>query len=178
MPTKQVTYRNDKAVVVRVYVEKPRKKRSTSIQQHRHHHHLHYHIRHTVRQEVVHASTSKGFDRKAWLLMYSHLLRESTRGASPTPLLSKWCPNNNLQPPPQIALSNKKRAECAGKVACFGSWKLLIPSFLRSFSKAQKSEKNKKQVHGGFSGNRIKILQVRTGKSFIPNLFSKTRKSA
>ncbi|KAG5028375.1 hypothetical protein AAZX31_05G064100 [Glycine max] len=129
MPTKQVTYRNDKVVLVKVYVEKPRKKSSSSIQ----HHHLHYHIHHTIRQEVVHGSGSKGsYGRRAGLLMYSHLLRESARGASSTPSFSKWVANNNFQPPTQITPSNKKKPEYREKSTCFGSLKLLIPRFLRS----------------------------------------------
>ncbi|RDX76758.1 hypothetical protein CR513_43203, partial [Mucuna pruriens] len=152
MPTKQVTYRNDKTVLVRVYVEKPRKKKSSSIQ----HHHLYYHIHHTVRQEVVHR---KGYDRRAGLLMYSHLLRESARGASSTPSFNNWVANNNLHPPTQIGPSNKKKAEYGGKPTCFGSWKLLIPRFLRSWSKAQEKEKKKKQMRGGLPGNGMKMLQ-------------------
>ncbi|TKY55509.1 hypothetical protein E2542_SST19924 [Spatholobus suberectus] len=174
MPTKQVTYRNDKAVLVRVYVEKPRKKRS--LIQHQHHH-LHYHIHHKVRQEVVHhGSGSKGYDRRAGLLMYSHLLRESERGASSTPSFSKWVANNNLQPPTRPF--HQEKAGHGGKPTCFGSWKLLIPRFLRSWSKAQNKEKKKKQKREGFSGNEVKMLQVWRGKNFFPNVFSTTRKCA
>ncbi|KAG4933239.1 hypothetical protein JHK87_047241 [Glycine soja] len=153
----RVTYCNDKAVLVRVYVEKPRKKSSSSIQ----HQHLHYHIRHTIRQEVVLGSGSKGsYARRAGLLMYSHLLRESAKGALSTPSFSKLVANNNLQPPTQITPSNKKKPVYREKPTCFGSLKLLIPRFLRSWSKAKNKEKNKKPMHGGFSGNGMKMLQV------------------
>lgn len=81
-------------MLVRVYVEKPRKKSSSSVQ---HHHHHHYHIHQTLRQEVVHVPPRQGYDRRAGLLAYSHLLRQSARGASSTPLLSKWFANNNLR---------------------------------------------------------------------------------
>ncbi|KAK7262183.1 hypothetical protein RJT34_29745 [Clitoria ternatea] len=170
MATKQITYRNDKAVVVRVYVEKPRKKRSSSNHihhhhQHHHHHHLHhYHIHQGVREGVVHGSASKGYDRRAGLLKYSHLLRESARGTISTQV-------------PLIAPSNNKKPD-VGKSACFGNWKLLIPSFLRSRSKAPKKEKKKKQMLGGVLEDGMKILQVRRGKSLIPNVFSKSRMGA
>nr|KYP51499.1 hypothetical protein KK1_026659 [Cajanus cajan] len=93
--------------------------------------------------------------------MYSHLLRESTRGASSTPSFSKRVANNNLHPPTQIAPSNMKKPGYGGKTTCFGNWKLLIPRFLiRSWSKAQNKEKKKKQTGGGLSGNGTKMLQV------------------
>ncbi|KAJ1415054.1 hypothetical protein SESBI_18416 [Sesbania bispinosa] len=164
MPTKQVTYRNDKAVVVSVYVEKPREKRPSSIQLHNHH----YHVHHTDRKEVIPGSASKGYDRRSGLLKYSHFLRESAKGASSTPLLTK-CSTNNFQPPIQmVPLRKPKNAE---RPASLGNWKLLIPSFLRSWLNAQKMEKKKKRMRGGFLGNGLKKLQV-------PNVFSTICKCA
>ncbi|XP_047176680.1 uncharacterized protein LOC124843887 [Vigna umbellata] len=105
MPTKQVSFCNDKKVVVRVYVEKPRKKRSSSIQH----------------QYQIHGPISMGCGRRARLLSYSHLLRESARGALSAPSFSKWVTNTNLQPPTQgrflvlqITPSNMKKPTCFG----------------------------------------------------------------
>ncbi|BAT75792.1 hypothetical protein VIGAN_01371200 [Vigna angularis var. angularis] len=145
MPTKQVSFCNDKKVVVRVYVEKPRKKRSSSIQH----------------QYQIHGPISMGCGRRAGLLSYSHLLRESARGALSAPSFSKWVTNTNLQPPTQgrflvlqITPSNMK------KPTCFGSctWKLLIPRFLRSCSKAKKKENKKKHMGADFSGNGMRMI--------------------
>ncbi|XP_047181654.1 uncharacterized protein LOC124848083 [Vigna umbellata] len=145
MPTKQVSFCNDKKVVVRVYVEKPRKKRSSSIQH----------------QYQIHGPISMGCGRRARLLSYSHLLRESARGALSAPSFSKWVTNTNLQPPTQgrflvlqITPSNMK------KPTCFGSctWKLLIPRFLRSCSKAKKKENKKKHMGADFSGNGMRMI--------------------
>lgn len=175
MPTKQVSYRKDKAVLVKVYVEKPKKKRSSSsIQQHHHHHH-HYHIHHTVKQQDIDGSastsSSKGYDRRSGLLMYSRLLRNSTKGegASSMPLLPKDSANNNIQTPIAQMSSIKKKPKHAGTPGCFGNWKLLIPRFLRSWSNDPKKEKKKKK---GISGNGFKKLQVSRGKSIIPKVFS------
>ncbi|KAK7386289.1 hypothetical protein VNO78_26418 [Psophocarpus tetragonolobus] len=158
MPMKQVTYRNDKAVIVRVYVEKNRNKRSSST--------------HRLRQkEVLH-----GCGRRAGLLTYSHLLRQSARRAPSPPSFSNWVSNH---PSTQIAPSNKKKPEYRGKPTCFGSLKLLIPRFLRSWSKDQNKEKKKKQkMGGGFAGNGMKMLQVWKGKSLFQNMFSTIRKCA
>ncbi|ESW27709.1 hypothetical protein PHAVU_003G225300 [Phaseolus vulgaris] len=135
MPTKQVSYCSDKKVVVRLYVEKPRKKNSSSI------------------QHQLHGPISMGCGRRAGLLSYSHLLRQSAKEALSAPSFSKWVTNNNLHPPTQITPSNMKRPTWLG--SC--SWKLLIPRFLRSWSKA-KNKKNKKQNCGDFSGNGMKTI--------------------
>lgn len=61
---------------------------------------------------------------------------------------------------------SKKKPKYAGRPACFGNWKLLIPSFLRSWCNVQKKKKKKKQVYGGFSGKGMRILQVIGWKSY------------
>jgi len=71
-------------VVVRVYVEKPRKKNSSSI------------------QHQLHGPISMGCGRRAGLLSYSHLLRQSAKEALSAPSFSKWVTNNNLHPPTQV----------------------------------------------------------------------------
>lgn len=94
-------------MLVKVYVEKPKKKRSSSIHQYHHHHH-HYHIHHTVTQQVNDGSSSstssRGYDRRSGLLMYSRLLRNSVReaGASPMPLLPNYSANNTIQQTNQV----------------------------------------------------------------------------
>ncbi|CAI8609511.1 unnamed protein product [Vicia faba] len=172
--TKQVSYRNDKTVLVKVYVEKPKKKRSSSIHQYHHHHH-HYHIHHTVTQEVNDgSSSSKGYNRKSGLLMYSRLLRNSVRGGTSPfmPLLPNYSVNNTIQPTNQLN-SIKKQPKHEGTSSCFGNWKFLVPSFLlRSWSNDPKKEKKKKQ---GISGNGFEKLQVSKGKCFVEKVFSTCR---
>ncbi|KAK2410051.1 hypothetical protein QL285_045442 [Trifolium repens] len=69
---------------------------------------------------------------------------------------------------PLMMNSSKKKPKHAGTPACFGNWKLLIPSFLRSWSNEQKKERKKQRI----SGNGFKKLQVNKGKGFIPKVFS------
>lgn len=102
-------------MLVKVYVEKPKKKRSSSIQQYHHHHHY-YHIHHTVTQEVNDGSSSsnssKGYDRKSGLLMYSRLLRNSVReGASSMPLLPSHSANNTIQPTNQVTFFKELKSK-------------------------------------------------------------------
>ncbi|KAL1333440.1 hypothetical protein HN51_062262 [Arachis hypogaea] len=170
MPTKMVSCSRGKAVLVRVYAEKHGKRRS-SIQQHRHHHHVHQ----TFRQEA-HSSASKGYDRRAGLLNYSHQLRASAKGtsASSTPLLS-MSTNIHVHTAPTKMTSPKKKPNYTGTPTCFGNWKLLIPSFLRSWCNAPKK---KKKVHSRFLENRMKIFQKRRGRNFFSNVYSVRRTRA
>ncbi|KAF7828485.1 myotubularin-related protein [Senna tora] len=153
MPTQQVICRRGKTVVVRVYVEKPRKKSVPS----NHHHHHHYRIHRTFRGEVVndHGTAKKGYDRRAELLMYMQFLRNSARS---TPLLSNQLSNNFNGKPTTRVVPSQKKPKYEGKHACFGNWELLIPSCLRSYtsmSDKPEEKKKKKQMHGGLSVNRI-----------------------
>ncbi|MED6156667.1 hypothetical protein PIB30_016404 [Stylosanthes scabra] len=156
MPTKLVNCNRGKAVLVRVYAEKHGKRRSSSIQRHHHHHHqhVHYHIHQTFRQEAHSSATSKGYDRRAGLLNYSHQLRASARGtssaSSSAPLLS-MSTHNNIQPAPTKMISPKKKSKDTGKPTCFGNWKLLIPSFLRSWWNAPKKKKKERRGRNLFS---------------------------
>lgn len=167
---------------MRVYVEKPREKRSSSsIQHHQHHYHIHHTVVHGSAATSSSSSSSKGYDRRSGLLRYSRLLRDSARGSAsstPSQVGTINIVDNLIDIYVLLKLMNyrfdffltidyllqmasfKKKPEYAGRPAWFGNWRLLIPSFLRSWSNAQKEEKKKKQTHGGFLGNGIKKLQV------------------
>ncbi|XP_057476405.1 uncharacterized protein LOC130764283 isoform X2 [Actinidia eriantha] len=125
MPTKMVTCSKDKAVLVAVYVETPRKRTFSS----NHHHHIHLH-------QPKHGGG--GYNRRAQLLDYSRHLRESARsGSSPKPVSS-----SNQQPMKQITAVGSKPKN--GKVpACLGNCKIAIPSFLRSLTTLQAKKQTK-----------------------------------
>ncbi|KAG6635867.1 hypothetical protein CIPAW_11G072700 [Carya illinoinensis] len=78
MPTKTLTYSKEKSVLLKVYVEHPRKKRVSQGPHHHHHHHNH-HLHQTIRREVIlynvnAGASSKGYDGRAQLLQYSRQL--------------------------------------------------------------------------------------------------------
>ncbi|KAK4557706.1 hypothetical protein RGQ29_007462 [Quercus rubra] len=107
------TCRKEKAVLVTVYVERPRKKASTN---HHHHHHHHHYLHHTTKREVTQVNhgasgPGKGYDRRAQLLQYSKRLRESSRSATitPLPLEPTSSSNHNQQPSTQLGKREKKK---------------------------------------------------------------------
>ncbi|KAI4327193.1 hypothetical protein L6164_019683 [Bauhinia variegata] len=175
MPTQNVTCCKDKVVLVRVYVEKPRKKRESS---NHHHHHHHYHFHQTFRREVVQGTAGKGYDRKAELLRYSQRLRQSARSAPSIPLLSnKQIPNNNRQLIKIVP--SQRKPKTSEKPSCFGNWKLTIPSFLRSLTSTKSKKKRKRSgLSSSQTRNVIKKLesQMKRKSASISKFLSTTRK--
>ncbi|KAI9088917.1 hypothetical protein K1719_029196 [Acacia pycnantha] len=165
MPTQQVICRKGKAVLVRVYVEKPRKTTVPSNHVHHHHHHHHHVFHHN-------GSLRQGYDRKSELLRYSQFLRNSVRKEPSTTLLpSKQISDNvNGKPSTRVVSSKRKQMHEGNLYGCFGNWKLLIPSFLRSNAKS-KNRKKKKEMQKGSSHS-----QVKRRKGLFPRMFSSTRK--
>ncbi|KAL4602314.1 hypothetical protein ACB092_10G044200 [Castanea dentata] len=149
----------EKAVLVTVYVERPRK-RKVSTNHRQHHHHNHY-LHHTTKRGVTqvnhgaHGPGNKGYDRRAQLLQYSKHLRESSQSATTTPLPLRPTSSSNQQPSTQIAAFQRKRKQDRAP-ACLGIWKILLPNFFRYliFSKARKERKKKK--HRGSKSNTLK----------------------
>ncbi|XP_018847555.2 cyclin-T1-like [Juglans regia] len=164
MPTKTGTYSKEKSVLLKVYVEHPRKKR-VSQSQHHHHHHHHHHLHQTIRREVilynVNGASTKGYDRRAQLLQYSRQLRLSARSASKSPFESSSSSGNH-KPTSQSTVavprksSKSKHPKTPG--CSFGNWKILLPSFFRSLtgSKGKKERKNIKQ--SGWTSSKIKAF--------------------
>ncbi|KAJ0047916.1 hypothetical protein Pint_15758 [Pistacia integerrima] len=101
MPTKMAKFCREKAVLITVYVEKPRRRRVLSNQHHHHHHHHHHYLL---------RGSGKGYNRRAELLRYSQSLRESVRPAassssssSTTLLLPKPTSPKNQQPTTKVS---------------------------------------------------------------------------
>ncbi|KAM3686872.1 hypothetical protein ACJW30_10G034700 [Castanea mollissima] len=135
----------EKAVLVTVYVERPRKKK-VSTNHHQHHHHNHY------------LHQKRGNPSQPWraqLLQYSKHLRESSQSVTTTPLPLRPTSSSNQQPSTQIAAFQRKRKQDRAP-ACLGIWKILLPNFFRYLicSKARKERKKKK--HRGSKSNTLK----------------------
>ncbi|XP_028762632.1 uncharacterized protein LOC114721023 [Neltuma alba] len=182
MPTQQVICRKGKAVLVRVYVEKPRKT-TAPLNHHLLHHHHYYHLHHHYHVAHHNGHVRQGYDRRAELLRYSQFLRNSVRKEQSTTLLpSKQISDNvNEKPSTQVVPSKRKQMHEGNSYGCFGNWKLLIPGFLRSRTSAKpKNRKKKQEMQNGLSlsqiANAMKISRVKTRKGFIRKMFSSTRK--
>ncbi|GMY29899.1 Protein lingerer like [Fagus crenata] len=134
----------EKAVLVTVYVERPKKRKVST---NHHHHYLHR----TTKQEVTQFSpcaSGKGYDRRAQLLQYSQHLRESSRSATITPLPLKSSSSINKQPTTQITAVQRKQKDDRAP-ACLGSWKISIQNFFRSLTSIQAKKERKKKKHRG-----------------------------
>ncbi|XWS38656.1 hypothetical protein CRYUN_Cryun19dG0149600 [Craigia yunnanensis] len=148
MPTKMATCCKEKAVLVTVYREKPRKRTSSN---HQHRHYLH----HTIKQ------AGKGYNRRAELLHYSQRLRESAGSAASTPLQSKPVSSIDQQPSNKI-ITVQRKPKYSKTSACFDNWGILIPSFLRSLKNLQAKKPGNKNKNGGStsSNNNNKMKAV------------------
>ncbi|XP_022718384.1 uncharacterized protein LOC111276796 isoform X2 [Durio zibethinus] len=174
MPTKMATC--CKAVLVTVYVEKPRM-RAFSKQSH---HHRHHYLHHTIQKEIIQhkhgGAAGKGYNRKAELLHYSQRLRESARSASSTPFQSNPVSSNDQQPSNQI-ISVQRKPKYSKTPTCFDNWGILIPSFLRCLTNHQAKKPGKKMKNGGStSSNNKKMKAVMKGLQMQKNwrlIFSK-----
>lgn len=99
---------NKKAVLVTMYVEKPRRLLGANGHRHHHHHHHHSHrVHHTIKREVIHYTHDgdagkRYINRRAELLQYSQLLRKSARQPAFSPLVSKQNSLNHQQTMSQV----------------------------------------------------------------------------
>ncbi|KAF5734247.1 hypothetical protein HS088_TW16G00694 [Tripterygium wilfordii] len=73
-----------KAVLLTVYVEKPRRRSSSRNKHHHHHHHHHYHHLHHNNRHVA-AGGNTGYNRRAQLLQYSQNLRDHSASTNHPP---------------------------------------------------------------------------------------------
>ncbi|KAL7167019.1 hypothetical protein ACSBR2_037641 [Camellia fascicularis] len=144
----QGTFCKEKAVLVAVYVETPKKRRLSSNNHHHdshHHHHYHQHYLH----QPKHGANGGRYNRRADLLDYSRHLRASAQSGPSTPVLHpKPVPSEpNNQPMTQIiGVGDKTKGSKVTRLpSCLGNLKLVIPSFLRSFQ-AKKERKKKKRT--------------------------------
>ncbi|XP_021284039.1 uncharacterized protein LOC110416346 [Herrania umbratica] len=156
MPTKMATRCKDMAVLVTVYVEKPRRRVSSNNQHHRQRHYLH----HTIKQEQIkHGGTGKVYNRRAELLHYSQRLRESARSAASTPSQSKPVSTNDQQASNKIVAVQSK-PKYSKTPACFDNWGILIPSFLRSLTTLRAKKTGKKKQHVGSTSSNSSMMKA------------------
>ncbi|KAA8525980.1 hypothetical protein F0562_007920 [Nyssa sinensis] len=170
MQTRMATCCKEKAVLVAVYVERPRKRRVSS----NHYHHLHLH-------QPKHGVNGGGYNRRAELLDYSHRLRESARSGASLPSHPKPV-SSNQQPLIQIFAAESKPKH-AKVPSCLGKWKLMIPSFFgaMTISQAKKERKKKKKKNSGSNTIKmkaaiIKSYQVQKKRGFISKLLATLQK--
>ncbi|OIS99726.1 PREDICTED: uncharacterized protein LOC109231305 [Nicotiana attenuata] len=156
MPTRMVTYLRERTVYVSVLVEGPRRKRSSSSNNKYHHQHLH------IRQ----VANGGGYNRKAQLLDYSRNLRATARSQPSTPLVPQPIQRQNSQ---IVAVKNKPRY--VSLPTCMGSWKFVMPRFLRTFMPQNKKSKKKKNMAS--NTNKIKAMVKTFQVQRKPGLFSK-----
>ncbi|XP_073047058.1 uncharacterized protein [Primulina eburnea] len=113
-----ITCCREKAVLVTVYVEKPRLRSRSSenglSSSHRHHHHIYHDI-------SKHDKRGRGYNRRAELLEYSRQLRATSVVAS-----------NSKAPPTSEVLPAKRKPKRATSPSCLGKWDSLIPSFFKT----------------------------------------------
>ncbi|CBI40926.3 unnamed protein product, partial [Vitis vinifera] len=181
MVTKKATSCKDKAVLVTLYVEKPRKRIN-----HHHHHHHHHLLYHTIKGEGFqqnYGADGRGYSRRALLLHYSQSLRESAQSAASASLNPKAISSKDQQPINKIAAGQSKPKH--EKVpACLGDWKLSIASLVRSFTSVQakktSNKKKKKKKDNGSSRANIaavmKNLKVQKKLGFISKLLKPSQK--
>ncbi|XP_062146058.1 uncharacterized protein LOC133854046 [Alnus glutinosa] len=181
----EATCCKEKAVLVTVYVERPRIKRKVSQNHHHHHHHHHHHLRQTIKRELIlhnQGPSGKGYDRRAQLLQYSQHLRESarseTRPPQPSPL--KPTSSSNQKPTSEI-VAVQTQSKRPGTPACRGSRKILIPNFFRSLTSSKAKKERKKKKQSGSISNTIKpatksLEMPKRKRGFISNCFSAFQK--
>ncbi|KAL4565739.1 hypothetical protein LXL04_029842 [Taraxacum kok-saghyz] len=124
MPTNMMTCCKEKAVLVAVYEEKPRKRRlktsknKNTKQEHHHHHHHHHHHLH-----LHQSKNGEGSNRKSELLSYSQHLRQSSKSRSSTspdhhkPLVASTTDDKPTMAP---ALPVQKKQKVKKKPSCLG----------------------------------------------------------
>ncbi|CAK9173314.1 unnamed protein product [Ilex paraguariensis] len=175
--TRWATCCREKAVLVAVYVERPRKRRLLANQQHHHHHHHHLYLHQAKR-----GAHGGGSNRKADLLNYSRHLRESARSGQSSPSLPNPKPvSHNHQPLMTQMIAVPSKPKNARVPACLGNWKIIIPSFLRSLTTSHpRKEKKKRKKNSGSTATRMKAVmksfQVKEKKGFVSKLFASLRK--
>ncbi|KAK1356467.1 hypothetical protein POM88_049723 [Heracleum sosnowskyi] len=170
MPSKMVTgSKNEKSVLVAVFVERPRKRGLLSSNggagKHYHHHHHHHHLH-------LHQSRKQGgsSNRRAELLDYSRRLRNSaentpkhhhqTKPASVASIIQQ--PINEI-----MAAQSKRKHEKSP--ACMGNW----TSFLKSLTMPSKGKKKKKtnSTSTNFTATKAKVImqsfQAHKNKGFF-----------
>ncbi|CAI9291393.1 unnamed protein product [Lactuca saligna] len=168
MPTKMMTCCKEKAVLVAVYEEKPRKRRlktsknKDTKQEHHHHHHHHHHL------HIHQSKNSVGNNRKAELLSYSQHLRESSKSRSSTsphhhkPLVDSTTDSKQTMAP-VLPLQNKQKQK--RKSSCVGLDNLLKCLAISHAKRRVKNNKKKSSKSSTKKANEImKTFSKRTQK--------------
>ncbi|XP_058085336.1 uncharacterized protein LOC131232856 [Magnolia sinica] len=167
MPSKTICC-GEKAVVVSLYVEGPRKGSSETD---KHHHY------HRIRKRPTHHKLDGGPNRRANLLLYSQHLRETATVQSATPSPPHPA-SNDPQPISKIIPAGSKHKN-SRTPTCLGDLRALIPRFIRSLA-GLSSKKEKKKEHSRSTPNKmntvIKSLDVKKKLGFVTKLLKTLRK--
>ncbi|XAR70541.1 hypothetical protein NMG60_11027429, partial [Bertholletia excelsa] len=110
----------EKAVIVTLYMETPRR---TKLSLKNNHHHRYHHL-----DLPKSGGYGRGYNRKAELLEYSRCLRESAQSALSEPLNPRPTPSNNQQPKQTAAVHRKPKE--ARVTDCAGNMKIVFPNFI------------------------------------------------
>ncbi|KAJ8622391.1 hypothetical protein MRB53_030920 [Persea americana] len=175
MPSKGVCC-GEKAVLVSVYVERPRRELKTNPSRKRHQHHVRGRV-------ITGGKVGGGYDRRAHLLHYSQQLREAARVQSPSSTPSNQSPldsPNNPQhvtivPQGQINLVQRKRRSSRTPPSCMGDCKALLPKFLRPSVGIEKKEKSGRSTMTKIVAT-MKNLKVKKKWGYLVKFFSVPRK--
>ncbi|KAL2461166.1 Uncharacterized protein Adt_44586 [Abeliophyllum distichum] len=136
-PARMATCRRERAVLVAVYVERPRRRLPSSNYQQQQHF-----------RQANRAVGGRRYNRRAELLEYARDLRTSARSEASSPVhLSSHTRQLRAV---QITQAQRKPRRTIVP-SCSGNWKLLLPSFLTSMtasktSKMKKKNKNRNSV--------------------------------
>ncbi|KAL2490011.1 uncharacterized protein Fot_43303 [Forsythia ovata] len=160
----------ERAVLVAVYVERPRRRLpSSNYQQQQQQQHF---------RQANRAVGGRRYNRRAELLDYARDLRTSARSGASSPVHS----SSHIRQPRAAQITQAQRKPRRTIVpTCLGNWKLLVPSFLTSMT-ASKTSKMKKKTKNRNSVSTItkittvvKRLQMQKKKNFFSKLFAALR---
>ncbi|WOG87062.1 hypothetical protein DCAR_0206282 [Daucus carota subsp. sativus] len=167
--------KNQKSVLVAVFVERPRKRGLLASNNHHHHHHHHHHHLH-LHQSHKHGG---GSNRKADLLDYSRRLRDSAPN-TPNRHHHQNKPSSVSsiiqQPINQIMAAQSKRKHQKAP-SCMGNWK----GFLKSLTSPSKGKKRKTNSTGtNFAATKAKVVmqsfQAHKNKGFFKKVLATIQK--
>ncbi|XP_062026271.1 uncharacterized protein LOC133742600 [Rosa rugosa] len=177
MPTKKVTCPKSKPVLLTVYVERPKRRPSSSTHPHQHH----PYIQHTIKREVIHYRHGAGgqgyISRRAELLQFSQRLRLSARSTAPAS--KPYYQNHTKSPAAKIVAVRRKPKNSDQAPSCFGN--RIFPSIFGLCTNFQaKKERMTTKKRSGTTSNKIKSainsLKGQKKQGFFSKLFSASSK--
>ncbi|KAL2472539.1 tRNA-splicing endonuclease subunit Sen2-2 [Abeliophyllum distichum] len=155
-PARMATCCRERAVLVAVYVERPRRRLPSSNYQQQQHF-----------RQANRAVGGRRYDRRAELLEYARDLRTSARSRASSPVHS----SSHIRQPRAVQAQRKPRRTIVP--TCLGNWKLLLPSFLTSMTATKTSKMKKKNKNRNSVSTISKVVKrLQKKKSFFSKLFA------